>query len=332
MNMDLANKLLLQVKGLKTTFYTYEGKVEAVNGIDLEVRKNESVGIVGETGCGKSATALSIMRLIQYPPGKIVSGSIILKGQELMTKSLDEMRAIRGSSIAMIFQKAMSSLNPTFRIGSQMVDIIGLHKQLEQKKALGRAIDLLRSVGMPAPENVIKMYPHEISGGMRQRVIIAIALSLNPDLLIADEPTTALDATIQKQILVLIENLRREFKFSMLFISHDLRMVQNVCARIYVMYAGNIVEFGNVDRIFKHPRHPYFRALLNSLPTFNSRKDSLTVTPGMVPSLLDPPPGCRFHPRCIFSVERCERETPPLRQIEEGHWVACFREREGEVL
>lgn len=325
-----ANESLLQVRGLRTRFYTYEGEFDAVSGIGLDIRKNESVGLVGETGCGKSVTALSIMRLIQDPPGKIASGSIVFKGEDLMTKSIDEMRAIRGAQIAMVFQKPMTSLNPTFRIGTQMADVISLHNQLGKKEAWARSIDLLRSVQIAVPENVVKRYPHELSGGMRQRVMIAIALSSNPDLLIADEPTTALDATIQKQILALIKDLREKFGFSMLFISHDLRTIYNVCDRIYVMYAGKIGEFGDIESVFNHPGHPYSHALMNSLPRFDSKKDSLDAIPGTVPSLLYPPPGCRFHPRCAFASKDCERETPIMRKIGEDHWVACFRVIEGE--
>jgi oligopeptide/dipeptide ABC transporter ATP-binding protein len=329
-NRVLPNESLLHVRALRTKFYTFEGELNAVNGVDLEIRRNESVGLVGETGCGKSVTALSIMKLIQDPPGKIVSGSVVFKGEDLMSKNTDEMRAIRGADIAMIFQKPMSSLNPTFRIGTQMADIISLHQQMGKREAWDRAIDLLRSVRISLPENVVKQYPHELSGGMRQRVMIATALSSKPDLLIADEPTTALDATIQKQILTLIGDLRNEFGFSMLFISHDLRTVHSICDRVYVMYAGNIVEFGDIGSVFDHPGHPYFSALMSSLPKFDSKEDSLAAIPGTIPSLLNPPPGCRFHPRCDLAMERCQGEIPLLREIAQDHWVACFRAMEGE--
>jgi oligopeptide/dipeptide ABC transporter ATP-binding protein len=330
MSKASANESLLQVRGLRTRFYTYEGEFDAVSGIDLDIRKNESVGLVGETGCGKSVTALSIMRLIQDPPGKIVSGFLVFKGEDLMSKSIGQMRAIRGAHITMIFQKPMTSLNPTFRIGTQMADIISLHKQLGKKEAWARSIELLKNVRVAVPENVVKRYPHELSGGMRQRVMIAIALSSNPDLIIADEPTTALDATIQKQILTLIDDLRQEFGFSMLFISHDLRTIYNVCDRIYVMYAGKIVEFGDIESVFEYPAHPYFSALMNSLPKFDIKKDSLGAIPGTIPSLLNPPTGCRFHPRCPFAFELCERETPNLREVGKDHRVACFRAMEGK--
>jgi oligopeptide/dipeptide ABC transporter ATP-binding protein len=328
MNEPIRHNILLEVRGLRTRFYTYEGEFDAVNGINLDIRKNESVGLVGETGCGKSVTALSILRLIQDPPGKIVSGSIVFEGEDLMTKSLDELREIRGKKIAMIFQKPMSSLNPTFKIGTQMTDIISLHQKIGKKEAWVRAGDLLRSVKIAAPENVVNRYPHELSGGMRQRVIIAIALSSNPDLLIADEPTTALDATIQKQILALIGDLRKEFCFSMLYISHNLRTVYNICEHIYVMYAGNIVEFGNIESVFEHSSHPYFKALMNSLPRFGAKEDVLAEIPGTLHSPMDPPGGCRFHPRCALVLERCKIETPNLCEIGQDHWVACFRAME----
>jgi len=326
------NGALLEVKGLRTRFYTYEGQLDAASGIDLEIRRDESVGLVGETGCGKSVTALSVMRLIQYPPGKIISGSIVLNGQDLMAKSENEMCRIRGRDMAMIFQKPMSALNPTYRIGTQMADIIALHQHVSKKEAWARAGDLLKSVRISAPTSVLRRYPHELSGGMRQRVMIATALSSNPDLLIADEPTTALDATIQKQILQLIDDIRQEFGFSMLFISHDLRTVYNVCDRVNVMYAGNIVESGDIHRVFDNPFHPYFNALMNSLPRFGRRRDKLAAISGTVPSLLEPPPGCRFHPRCPHVQKRCRQETPGLVEVEDGHWVACFRAAEGERL
>ena len=331
MHKAASNGLLLEVKGLKTRFYTYEGELDAVNGIDLEVKKNESVGIVGETGCGKSVTVLSIMRLIKYPPGKVISGSVIFKGQDLMKKSAEEMRAVRGAQIAMIFQKAMSSLNPTYKIGEQMADIISLHQKVTKKEAWNRALEILKSVRLASPENLVQRYPHELSGGMRQRVMIATALSSNPALLIADEPTTALDATIQKQILSLIQDLRREFGFSMLFISHDLRTVYKVCDRVYVMYAGNIVEHGSIEQVFENPRHPYFQALVNSLPRFDAKKETLAAMTGTVPSLLEPPAGCRFHPRCPLAQEVCQKEVPPLENIGPEHWAACFRAKNGEL-
>ena len=331
MNTSISHELLLQVKGLRTRFYTYEGEFDAVNGIDLEIGRNESVGLVGETGCGKTVTALSVMRLIQYPPGRIVSGSVVFKGGDLMTKGIDEMRAVRGKQIAMIFQKPLSSLNPLFRIGNQMADIISLHQRVDKKDAWARAIELLKTVRIPNPRNVVKMYPHELSGGLRQRVMIAAALSSNPDLLIADEPTTALDATIQKQVLTLIEDLRQEYGFSMLFISHDLRMIYNICDRIYVMYTGNIVEYGNIESVFEDPRHPYFRALMNSLPKFDSKNDSLAHITGTIPSLLDAPPGCRFHPRCTHAYERCRTEVPELCKVGQHHWAACFKATEKET-
>ena len=316
--------ITLKVRNLRTRFYTYQGTLDAVNGIDLDIHKNEVVGLVGETGCGKSVTALSIMRLIQ-PPGKIVSGKIILNGEDLMKKSEKEMRKIRGGEISMIFQRPMSSLNPTFKIGVQMTDIIRVHQNLSKKEALDRAIKLLNDVKLSDPEKKIDQYPYELSGGMQQRVMIAMALSCNPSLLIADEPTTALDVTIQKQILNLIKEVRDKFKFSMLFISHDLRTIFNVCDKVYIMYAGNIVEYGRIKRVFENPQHPYFYKLKNSIPRFDIKKDRLDTITGTVPSLLDPPKGCRFHPRCPYAMDICKKEEPQLKQVDKDHYVACFR-------
>jgi peptide/nickel transport system ATP-binding protein len=332
MTQDGRNDLLLAVRGLRTRFFTYEGQFDAVNGVDLNIRKNESVGLVGETGCGKSVTALSIMRLIQYPPGKIISGSITFNGEDIMTKSEAEMRMIRGGDIAMIFQKPMSALNPTYKIGTQMVDIIRLHQQVDRKTARERAIELLASVKISGPDRIVNRYPHELSGGMRQRVMIATALSSRPDLLIADEPTTALDATIQKQILKLIEEIRNELGFSMLFISHDLRTVYNVSNRLCVMYAGNVVEFAETKDVIDNPRHPYFQGLIGSLPRFGAKKEKLAALGGTVPSLLNPPPGCRFHPRCKAAINRCRKDVPQLTRIEDEHWVSCHRAKEGVAL
>jgi len=326
------NGYLLSLNALRTRFYTYEGEFDAVNGVDLEIGENESVGLVGETGCGKSVTALSIMRLIQYPPGRILSGSIRFLGNDLMRMNEEEMRKIRGGRIAMIFQKPMSALNPTYTIGTQMVDVIALHQGWSRRESLEQAVRLLSSVRISAPESVVRRYPHELSGGMRQRVMIATALSSSPSLLIADEPTTALDATIQKQILQLIADLRNEFRFSMLFISHDLRTVFHICDRLYVMYAGNVVESGRTRDVTREPRHPYFHALLNSLPRFGIRRHKLSAIGGTVPSLLDPPSGCRFHPRCPFAIQRCGEEIPALVDVAEGHRAACLRAKEGLTL
>ncbi len=328
MDRDLGNHTLLKVRGLTTRFCTYEGEFNAVNGINLDIRKNESVALVGETGCGKSVTALSILRLIQDPPGKIISGSIVFQGEDLVTKSLEEIRKIRGKKIAMIFQKPMSSLNPTFKIGTQMADIMSLHQKIGKKEAWVKSVDLLKNVRLANPESIVNRYPHEMSGGMRQRVMIAIALSSNPDLIIADEPTTALDATIQKQILSLIGDLRKEFGFSMLFISHNLRAVYNICERIYVMYGGDIVECGNTENVFGHAAHPYFEALMNSLPKFSLERNFLAEIPGILPSPIHPPTGCKFHPRCAWAFERCLTENPTLWEIGRDHSVACFRAME----
>ena len=324
-------KTILKVRNLRTRFYTYQGTLDAINGIDLDIRKNESIGLVGETGCGKSVTVLSIMRLIK-PPGKIISGKVILNGEDLMEKSEKEMRKIRGRKISMIFQKPMSSLNPTFKVGTQMSDVIKLHQGVNKKEALERAIKFLNDVKIPDPKKKVDQYPYELSGGMQQRVMIAMALSCNPSLLIADEPTTALDVTIQKQILNLIGELRNKFKFSVLFISHDLRTIFNVCERVYIMYAGDIVEYGKIEKIFENPNHPYFEKLKSSIPRFDSKKDALDTIVGTVPSLLNPPSGCRFHPRCPYATELCKKETPKLYKIEKDHYAACFKAVEfGEV-
>jgi oligopeptide/dipeptide ABC transporter ATP-binding protein len=323
------NDTVLQVRNLRTRFYTYQGTLDAVNGIDLDVRKNESVGLVGETGCGKSVTVLSIMRLISSP-GKILSGEVLLNGENLMEKSEKEMRKVRGGKISMIFQKPMSSLNPTFKIGQQMSDVIKLHQGADKEETLEKAIKFLAAVKIPDPEKKVDQYPYELSGGMQQRVMIAMALSCNPTLLIADEPTTALDVTIQKQILNLMRELRDKFKFSMLFISHDLRTIFNVCDRVYIMYAGNIVECGGIEEIFENPKHPYFEKLKNSIPRFDIKKEILDTITGTVPSLLNPPSGCRFHPRCPYATQLCEKEIPEMYEIEKDHYVACFK-AEGRV-
>ena len=326
------NDLLLKVRDLKVRFDTFEGQVRAVDGVNLDVGRNESVGLVGETGCGKSVTAMSIMRLIPESPGKVISGSIIFKGQELMDKDFEGMRAIRGKDITMVFQKPMSSLNPTFRIGTQMEKILRTHQKIGKKEARDRSVELLKSVRIANPEDMVYRYPHELSGGMLQRVMIGTALSSNPSLLIADEPTTALDATIQKQILGLILDLRREFAFSLLFISHDLRTVYNVCDRLYVMYAGSIMESGDVEEVFDHPLHPYFHGLLNSLPRFGVKKEALAIIHGTIPSMIDLPSGCKFHPRCPVAFDQCPKEIPRLIEVEKGHQVACFRvERRGKA-
>lgn len=315
---------LLKVKGLKTYFYTYEGVVKALEGINLDINKGESLGLVGETGCGKSVTALSIMRLIQWPPGKIIDGEITLDGKDLLKISEEEMRKIRGSDISMIFQEPMSSLNPVFTIGSQIAEAITLHQEVNKKEAEKRSLDMLDLVGMPDAEKVLKQYPHELSGGMQQRAMIAMALSCKPSLLIADEPTTALDVTVQAQILDLIQKVNKEIDSSMLLITHDLGVVAQVCDRVAVMYAGYIVEVGTVKQIFKNPYHPYTKGLMYAIPKIHVETKRLEVIKGVVPNLITPPSGCRFHPRCDHAMDVCKKKVPPTVKVEEGHYVACF--------
>lgn len=315
---------LLKVRGLKTYFYTYEGVVKALEGINLDIYKGESLGLVGETGCGKSVTALSIMRLIQWPPGKIIDGEIHFDGKDLLKISEEEMRKIRGAEISMIFQEPMSSLNPVFTIGSQIMEAITLHQNVNKKEAEEKAIEMLNLVRMPDPEKVMKQYPHELSGGMQQRAMIAMALSCRPSLLIADEPTTALDVTVQAQILDVIQRVNKELDSSMLLITHDLGVVAQICDRVAVMYAGYIVEIGTVKQIFKNPQHPYTKGLMNAIPKIHVKTKRLEVIRGVVPNLITPPSGCRFHPRCDHAMDVCKKKVPPVTKVEEGHYVACF--------
>ncbi|MDA8186527.1 MAG: ABC transporter ATP-binding protein, partial [Dehalococcoidales bacterium] len=292
------NHVMLEVQGLKTFFYTEDGVVPAVAGVDFVMRKGQTLGLVGESGCGKSVTALSILRLIAHP-GKIVEGEIRLEGQNLLALEEDEMRRIRGKQIAMIFQEPMTSLNPVYTIGYQIVEAIQVHEKLDKKQAQKRAVEMLHLVGIPSPEERFSAYPHELSGGMRQRVMIAMALSCSPQLLIADEPTTALDVTIQAQILELMKSLKERVGTALLLITHDLGVIAEMAEEVVVMYAGEIVEHADVLSIFKEPRHPYTQGLLSSLPSLSSsRKTPLNVIRGMVPNLLKLPRGCRFAARC----------------------------------
>jgi oligopeptide/dipeptide ABC transporter ATP-binding protein len=365
---------ILSIRNLKTYFYTYAGVVRALEGIDLDVYKGETLGLVGETGCGKSVTSLSIMRLVPNPPGKIVEGQIIFKGEDLLKKTEEEMRKIRGEKITMVFQDPMTYLNPVMTIGDQIAEVILLHQDLRKdvvkykieelkaklnsqkpdsgapqslksridkleslleappkvtnretrKAALRKAIEVLKVVRMPDPEKVIKQYPHELSGGMRQRAIMAMALSCNPDLLIADEPTTSLDVTIQAQILALLNELKKEIGASILLITHDLGIVAETCDRVGVMYAGNIVEISETEALFKKPLHPYTQGLLRAIPKLHEDVKELEIIPGSVPNLIYPPSGCRFHPRCPFKMDICDKEFPPVLEIEPGHSVACY--------
>ncbi len=315
---------LLRVEDLKTYFYTHEGVVKAVDGVSFSINKGETLGLVGESGCGKSVTALSIMRLIQTPPGKIVSGKIFLEGTNLLELSEKEMRNIRGCKISMIFQEPMTSLDPMFTIGSEIMEVLKLHQNLKKNDARKKAIESLLTVKFPDPEKRIDDYPHELSGGMRQRVMIAMALSCNPALLIADEPTTALDVTIQAQILKLIDELRKKFNTSVLLITHDLGVIAKTCDNVALMYAGYIVEYTDVHTFFKKPIHPYAQALLKSIPRLDIEKERLKIINGLVPNLLDLPQGCPFHPRCEFCFEPCTKKLPPLLQVGQHHWVRCY--------
>ncbi|MGD8395308.1 MAG: ABC transporter ATP-binding protein [Candidatus Eiseniibacteriota bacterium] len=325
----MASKLL-EVRDLRTYFRTDEGLVKAVDGVTFDIDAGETVGLVGESGCGKSVTSLSILRLIPEPPGEIAGGDILFRGRSLLGLSEQEMRSIRGNAISMIFQEPMTSLNPVFTCGFQIMEAIQLHQQLGPAAARERAIEMLRVVGIPSPEQRVDEYPHQLSGGMRQRVMIAMALSCNPALLIADEPTTALDVTIQAQILELIARLREEFGMAVLIITHDLGVVAEVSDRVAVMYAGKIVEYASTRSIFKQPVHPYTQGLLASIPTLGLEIERLAVIPGTVPNPLEFPAGCKFHPRCPLADERCRREEPELEPApgEAGqgpHGVACWK-------
>ncbi|MCS7089083.1 MAG: ABC transporter ATP-binding protein [Thermoflexales bacterium] len=319
--------LMLDVQGLKTYFYTEDGVVKAVDGVDLYVRRGETLGVVGESGCGKSVTSLSIMRLIS-PPGRIVEGKIIFDGVDLLTLPEHEMTKIRGNRISMIFQQPTSCLNPVFKIGDQVAEVLQIHEGLGKKASWERAVELLRMVGIPEPHKRAHAYPHEISGGQAQRVMIAMALACQPELLIADEPTTALDVTIQAQILDLMRELKEKTGTAIMLITHDMGVVAEMCDRVVVMYAGQVVEQADVKTIFTKPLHPYTKGLLGSIPVLGQLRERLDTIPGTVPNLIDPPPGCRFEPRCQVCEgavrERCRTEPPPLREIEPGHWVRTW--------
>lgn len=327
------SEILLDVKNLKTRFNTDDGTFRAVDDVSFNVKRGQTLGIVGESGCGKSVTSLSIMRLIQKP-GTIEGGQVLFKGQDLLKLSDEKMRQIRGNEIAMIFQEPMTSLNPVYTIGDQIEEAILLHqKELSKTQARERAIKMLRIVGIPAPEKRFHEYPHQLSGGMRQRVMIALAISCNPELLIADEPTTALDVTIQAQILDLMRNLQKEFNAGMILITHDLGVVAEMCQEVAVMYAGRIVEYGTVEDIFYRPKHHYTRGLLDSIPHFETghKLDQLKTIPGMVPSLYNLPVGCRFQDRCPAVQNDCRQSYPPLENMRGIHKAACFHPISDEV-
>ena len=316
------DKPIIEIKGLKTHFFTYNGVVRAVDGVDLAVNRNEVVGIVGETGCGKSVTVRSTMGLVP-DPGRIVEGRVLLDGDNLLAKSDAELRRIRGSRMSMIFQNPLSSLNPVFTIGNQVGHVISIHQARNKKEALARAVEVFDLVRLPDPERLLKKYPHELSGGMLQRVMIAMALSCTPEVLIADEPTTALDVTIQAQILSLMLQLKEETGTVIIMITHDLGVVAETCDQVAVMYAGLVVERGPVQAIFSEPLHPYTEGLLASLPGHQKAGDELRTVEGLVPDLIHPPSGCRFHPRCPIAEEICVREVPELLEKGHGRAVAC---------
>jgi peptide/nickel transport system ATP-binding protein len=318
---------LLEIKGLKTHFKTDDGWLHAVDGVDMSIEAGETLGVVGESGCGKSVTAKTVMKLIDMPPGKIVAGQVLWQGRDLVPLGAEDMRRIRAKEIAIIFQEPMTSLNPVYTVGEQIAESIRLHEGLSRKDAIARAVEMLKLVRIPTPERRVHDYPHQFSGGMRQRVMIAMALSCKPQLLIADEPTTALDVTIQAQILDLLAELKSEMGMAIMLITHAMGVVAEVAQRVVVMYAGQVVEEALVSELFAHPRHPYTQGLIRSIPRIDSaltKKGRLETIPGTVPKLIAPPEGCRFAPRCKFAMPACTQATPPLRQVAPGHKVACI--------
>jgi peptide/nickel transport system ATP-binding protein len=317
---------LLEIRGLKTQFATDDGMVRAVDGINLTIRRGETLGVVGESGCGKTVTALSVLKLIAMPPGKIVGGQILWQGRDLIPLSADEMDKIRAREIAIVFQEPMTSLNPVYTVGYQIAEVLRQHDKLSAKQAIQGAVEMLRLVNIPNPQKRVHDYPHQFSGGMRQRVMIAMALSCKPKLLIADEPTTALDVTIQAQILELMQEMKDKLGMSIMLITHAMGVVAETCQRVVVMYAGKVVEEAPVEALFGNPRHPYTQGLIRSIPRVDRaavHKERLEAIPGTVPSLLDPPVGCRFAARCKYAMDICVREMPPLKEVGPGHRVAC---------
>ncbi len=329
-NPPTARESVLEVENLQTHFFTPDGVVRAVDGVSYDVRRGETLGVVGESGCGKSVTALSILRLVANPPGRIVGGAIRLEGRNLLEATETEMEDVRGNEISMIFQEPMTSLNPLFTVGKQIGEAIALHQGLSKREAMDRAVEMLRQVHIPEPERRAHEYPHQLSGGMRQRVMIAMALSCNPKVLIADEPTTALDVTIQAQILDLMRETQRSQGQAVILITHDMGVVAENADRVVVMYAGRKVEEAEVDELFDHPGHPYTEGLLGAIPSLETAalneagRGRLNEIEGMVPSLANLPPGCAFAPRCRFASGQCRQDYPPLELRRPGHWVACW--------
>jgi oligopeptide/dipeptide ABC transporter ATP-binding protein len=318
---------LLTVKNLRTHFFTYAGLVRAVDDVSFSLHPGEMLGVVGESGCGKSVMARSILRLIPDPPGRIVGGEILFEGQPILRLSEDQMQAIRGNQISMIFQEPMSSLNPVYTVGNQLSEVFPLHQKLKKKEAWARSVEMLKRVGIPAPESRMNEYPFQMSGGMRQRVMIAMALACRPKVILADEPTTALDVTIQAQILDLIREFHRELATAVILITHDLGVIAEMVSRILVMYAGKVVEEGSLADVFTHPLHPYTEGLILSIPSLdlgqNKETGPLREIPGVVPDLCFLPPGCSFLPRCQRRMDVCQKESPPLKMVETGHSVRC---------
>lgn len=331
-SFHMSGESVLEVKNLRTSFFTDDGEVAAVDDIDFYINKGEILGVVGESGCGKSVTSLSIMGLVPSPPGKIVGGEILYKGEDLTKASEKRMRQIRGNDITMIFQEPMTSLNPLFTIGNQIMETIRLHNKWNKQQVKERAIEILQMVGLPRAEELLNEYPHQLSGGMRQRVMIAMAMVCNPQLLIADEPTTALDVTIQAQILKLMKKLNHDYQTAIMMITHDLGVVAEVCQRVVVMYAGKVVEEGDIATIYKSPKHPYTVGLIKSVPDMRKKVDRLYSIPGNVPKPGSIKEGCRFAARCEHAFDRCFTETPELYQTGEGQKVRCFLyEQQGGV-
>ena len=321
----MAGNVLLEIRNLRTHFAAERGEVRAVDGVDLRLEKGRTLGIVGESGCGKSVTALSIMGLIPQPPGRIAGGEVLFDGEDLLKLPPARLRDLRGDKLAMIFQEPMTSLNPAFQVGDQISEVLLRHRKVSKSEAQNQAVEMLRRVRIPSPERRALEYPHQLSGGMRQRVMIAMALACNPQLLIADEPTTALDVTIQAQILELMRALRAELGTAIILITHDLGVVAELADEVIVMYAGQVIERCDVRRLFAEPQHPYTIGLLGSIPRLHLEQERLTAIEGMVPDAAAFPPGCRFHPRCPFAVEQCRREVPALREIAPNHHAACWR-------
>ncbi|MGX9947598.1 ABC transporter ATP-binding protein [Bradyrhizobium sp. BTAi1] len=329
--MDARVAPLLEIKGLKTYFNSDEGQVQAVDGVDISINRGETLCVVGESGSGKTVTAMSVLKLIAMPPGRIAGGQILWQGRDLVPLNSSEMNKIRASEIAIVFQEPMTSLNPVYTVGDQISEVIRLHQGLSKKAAMERAAEMLALVQLPNPQRRIHDYPHHFSGGQRQRVMIAMALSCNPKLLIADEPTTALDVTIQAQILDLLLDMKERLGMSIMLITHAMGVVAEVAQRVVVMYAGRVAEEAPVERLFANPRHPYTQGLIRSIPRIDLaavKKSRLESIPGSVPKLINPPEGCRFASRCRFAIPDCTRAQPELREIEPGHKVACIRAEE----